>query len=87
MSSVIKTWHFLRKTKNGGRIVEIPALISLPLHRFPDYAELGIKKLSNEEKEQYRRKVKYLPSWDVDLKKLKEFIVVDMESWFLVRWA
>lgn len=67
--------------------MEIPALISIPLHRLPGYVELGIKKLTNEEKEQYRRKVKYLPSWDVDLHKLKEFIVVDMESWFLVRWA
>ena len=67
--------------------MEIPALISLPLHRFPGYVELGIKKLTDEEKEQYRRKVKYLPSCDVDLKKLREFILVDMESWFLVRWA
>lgn len=87
MSSVIKTWLFLNKIKIGGDSVEIPALINFPFCQLPEYIEFGVKKLSKEEKEKYRGKLKYVSSWKFDFEKVKEFIVVDLENWFLVRWA
>jgi hypothetical protein len=40
----------------------------------------------NEVRE-YRKKAKLCSIWEADVKSLKEWLVVDLNNWFLVRWA
>ena len=60
---------------------------SFPLSTFPDFAEVIIKRLSMKEVREYRKKAKLCSIWEADVKSLKEWLVVDLNSWFLVRWA
>ena len=60
---------------------------SFPLSTLPDFAEVIIKKLSTNEIQKYREKAKFCSIEEVDLKKLKEWLVVNLDNWFLIRWA
>ena len=60
---------------------------SFPLSTFPDFAEVIIKRLSMQEVREYRKKAKLCSIWEADVKSLKEWLVVDLNNWFLVRWA
>lgn len=58
-----------------------------PLFMLPDFAEVIIKRLSMQEVREYREKAKLCSIWEADVKSLKEWLVVDLNNWFLVRWA
>ena len=58
-----------------------------PLFMLPDFAELIIKRLSRDEVRELRKKAKVCSVWEADVKSLKEWLVVDLDNWFLVRWA
>jgi len=58
-----------------------------PLFMLPDFAEVVIKRLSMEEVREYRKKAKLCSIWEADVKSLKEWLVVDLNSWFLMRWV
>jgi len=58
-----------------------------PLFLLPDFAEVIIKRLSMQEVREYRKKAKLCSIWEADVKSLKEWLVVDLNNWFLVRWA
>ena len=58
-----------------------------PLSTLPDFAELIIRKLSTNEVQKYREKAKLCSFEEVDVKNLKEWLVLDSGCWFLVRWA
>ena len=60
---------------------------SFPLSTLPDFAEVIIKRLSIQEVREYRKKAKLCSIWEADVKSLKEWLVVDLNNWFLVRWA
>jgi len=60
---------------------------SFPLSTLPDFAEVIIKKLSMQEVREYRKKAKLCSILEADVKSLKEWLVVDLNNWFLVRWA
>ena len=60
---------------------------SFPLSTLPDFAELIIRKLSTNEVQKYREKAKLCSFEEVDVKNLKEWLVVNLGNWFLVRWA
>lgn len=63
------------------------AFLGFPLYILPNFAEIIIRKLNKEEIENYRKKAKFYSAMDTDIQKLKEWLVVDLENWFLVRWA
>jgi hypothetical protein len=58
-----------------------------PLSTLPDFAEVIIKRLSIQEVREYRKKAKLCSFEEVDVKNLKEWLVVNLGNWFLVRWA
>jgi len=58
-----------------------------PLFMLPDFAELIIKRLSRDEVRELRKNAKVCSVWEADVKSLKEWLVVDLNNWFLVRWA
>jgi len=58
-----------------------------PLFMLPDFAELIIKRLSRDEVRELRKNAKVCSVWEADIKSLKEWLVVDLNNWFLVRWA
>ena len=58
-----------------------------PLFMLPDFAEVIIRRLSMQEVREYREKAKLCSIWEADVKSLKEWLVVDLNSWFLMRWA
>jgi len=60
---------------------------NFPLSMLPDFAEIIIKRLSKEEVQEYQKKAKLCSIWEADVKSLKEWLVVDLNNWFLVRWA
>ena len=58
-----------------------------PLFMLPDFAELIIKRLSRDEVRELQKKAKVCSVLEADIKSLKEWLVVDLNNWFLVRWA
>ena len=60
---------------------------NFPLSMLPDFAEIIIKRLSKEEVQEYQKKAKLCSVWETDVRNLKEWLVVDLNDWFLVRWA
>lgn len=58
-----------------------------PLFMLPDFSELIFKRLSREEFRELRKNAKVCSVWEADIKSLKEWLVVDLNNWFLVRWA
>ena len=58
-----------------------------PLFLLPDFSEVVIKRLSTKEVWVYRKKAKLCSILEADVKSLKEWLVVDLNNWFLVRWA
>lgn len=59
-------------------------LTKFQLDKLPDYTELSIRRLSEEEIEAYRGKLECINGWEDDL---REMIIVNYGSWYLVKWA
>lgn len=63
------------------------AFYNFPLSTFPDFGEITLRKLTKEEVGKYQKEAEVCSIFDTDVKKLKEWLVVDLNGWFLVRWA
>ena len=60
---------------------------NFPLFMLPNFSELIIKRLSTDEVDEFKKNAKVCSVWEADIRSLKEWLVWDLGSWFLVRWA
>lgn len=52
--------------------------------KLPNYIELSVKRLTDEEIMPYIGKLEYTSEWEDNL---KEMVVVNNGTWYLIKWA
>lgn len=60
------------------------ALREFNLDKLPNYIELSVKRLTDGEIMQYIGKLEYISEWENGL---KEIVVANNGTWYLIKWA